>query len=251
MTPAHQILSRPVSAAWTLHRPKDADCINEGTVMFAGGIVNTVADFLVTIVPIPLIIRLRMPRSERIGVTLLLSLGFFITIAGIIRTYFIWLTSVKQDVSWYSYGLFVAATVEVDVGIVSSTSCRHNALLYIESLTTPTSSAPALLHFAHSWLPPSVSSTTPSALIHTPTPNLTPVMATAQIACVSPQLIPAPSSQCPQPRQNNISSHPPTLSTLSALAAPHPHRKQPTLSPLYPHSTRMAGPKPKSSTSSP
>lgn len=91
--------------------------------MFAGGIVNTVADFVVTVVPIPLIMRLRMPKPERIGVIVLLSLGFFITLAGIIRTYYIWLALVHtKDASWYSYPLFVAATVEVDVGIVSWTS---------------------------------------------------------------------------------------------------------------------------------
>ena len=88
--------------------------------MFAGGIVNTVADAMVTIVPIPLILRLRMDRKDQIGVLVLLSLGVFVTLAGIVRTYYIWLALVhSQDSSWFSYPLFVAATVEVDVGIVS------------------------------------------------------------------------------------------------------------------------------------
>jgi hypothetical protein len=113
--------SRPFHAAWTLTKSPGAHCINEGTVMLAGGIVNVVADALVTIIPIPLILRLKMPKHDQVGVLVLLSLGFFVTIAGIVRTYYIWLALVhSKDSSWYSHPLFIAAAVEVDVGIVSS-----------------------------------------------------------------------------------------------------------------------------------
>lgn len=98
--------------------------------MFAGGIVNTVADAMVTMAPIPLILRLRMDKKDQIGVLVLLSLGVFVTLAGIVRTYYIWLALVhSQDSSWFSYPLFVAATVEVDVGIVNCSSCSSCCII--------------------------------------------------------------------------------------------------------------------------
>lgn len=111
----------PVSAAFDVTKKASAVCINEGVLFYVGGIINTIADALVTVLPIPLIMRLKMPKHERIGVVVLLSLGFFVTIAGIVRTYYIWLAQVHtQDETWWSYPLFVAASVEVDVGIVSN-----------------------------------------------------------------------------------------------------------------------------------
>jgi hypothetical protein len=53
--------------------------------MLANGIVNTVADALVTGLPIPLIVRLNMPLGQKLGVTFLLGLGFVVTAAGIVR----------------------------------------------------------------------------------------------------------------------------------------------------------------------
>jgi len=106
---------------------KGAVCINEGLLFYIGGIINTIADALITVLPIPLIMRLQMPKHEQIGVIVLLSLGFFVTLAGVIRTYYIWLAQVHtQDETWWSYPLFVAATVEVDIGIVSVVHNRHH-----------------------------------------------------------------------------------------------------------------------------
>lgn len=148
---------RPFHAAWTLAKTPGAHCINEGTVMLAGGIVNVVADALVTVIPIPLILRLKMPKHDQIGVLVLLSLGFFVTIAGIVRTYYIWLALVHtKDSSWYSHPLFIAAAVEVDVGIVSQ------ATLFPSSILTQASSALAYQHYALSSHPTSNSSAIPS-----------------------------------------------------------------------------------------
>jgi hypothetical protein len=70
--------------------------------------------------PIPLIMRLKMPLKHRIEVCFLLGLGFVVTIAGIVRTYFIWKSLIDSwDTTWYSYPLWIAAAVEIDVAVVS------------------------------------------------------------------------------------------------------------------------------------
>jgi hypothetical protein len=74
---------RPISAYWTF--PPKGKCIDEGQVTLAAGIVNCVADLLVTLLPIPMILKLRMPLKQRLGVCVLLGLGIIVTAAGVVR----------------------------------------------------------------------------------------------------------------------------------------------------------------------
>lgn len=82
--------------------------------------------------------RLQMPLKHRIGVCLLLGLGFIVTIAGVIRTCkqawparlssddvliapldFIWKSLLDSwDVTWYSYPLWICAAIEIDLAVV-------------------------------------------------------------------------------------------------------------------------------------
>jgi hypothetical protein len=51
----------------------------------------------------------------------LFSLGFFVTIAGAVRTYYIYKSLVLEyDNTWYAYPLWIAAAIEIDLGVVSS-----------------------------------------------------------------------------------------------------------------------------------
>ncbi|KAF2876943.1 hypothetical protein BDV95DRAFT_601355 [Massariosphaeria phaeospora] len=112
-------LCTPVENYWTFGAPADS-CLDEGTATLAAGVINCIADFLCTILPIPLVSGLHMPRRQRIAVIVLFSLGFVVTIAGIIRTWFIYKSLVAEyDQTWYAYPLWIAAAVEIDLGVVS------------------------------------------------------------------------------------------------------------------------------------
>lgn len=107
----------PVSAYWTIG--STGHCLDEGAVTLAAGIINCTADLLVTVLPIPTVMRLKLPLRQRIGVVILLSLGFIVTIAGIVRTYYIWRALIDTyDESWYTYPLWIAAAVEIDLGLL-------------------------------------------------------------------------------------------------------------------------------------
>lgn len=73
----------PVAAYWIF--PATGKCLNEGKLTLACGIINCVLDLGITTLPIPMIMMLKMRRRQRIGVVILLSLGFVVTIAGIVR----------------------------------------------------------------------------------------------------------------------------------------------------------------------
>lgn len=85
------------------------------------GVMSCVADLLCTILPIPIIMRLHMPLRDRIGVVVLLSAGIIVTIAGILRTVFIWQSLIgTYDESWHTYPLWICAAVEIDLAVVCS-----------------------------------------------------------------------------------------------------------------------------------
>jgi hypothetical protein len=76
----------PVHAYWDY--PPHGHCLDDGKVTLAAGIINCFADLLTTALPIPMVLHLHMPMSQRIGVMVLLSLGFIVTIAGVVRWVF-------------------------------------------------------------------------------------------------------------------------------------------------------------------
>lgn len=98
---------------------KNAKCLDEGPVTLVAGVLNCISDLTVTILPIPIIMGLNMPFKQRLGVTALLSLGLIVTVAGVVRTYYIWRTLMDTfDETWDSMPLYICATVEIDLSIL-------------------------------------------------------------------------------------------------------------------------------------
>jgi hypothetical protein len=108
-------------------------------VTLVAGVISCVLDLLTTSLPIPMIMRLQMHPWQRAGAFVLLSLGFIVTVAGIIRygkhsnadsaplliswlsTYYIWKSLVlSYDETWFAYPLWIAAAVEVDLAIITA-----------------------------------------------------------------------------------------------------------------------------------
>ncbi|KAH0022457.1 hypothetical protein KCU78_g5758, partial [Aureobasidium melanogenum] len=112
-------LCTPVEAYWVFPMMKNARCLDEGPVTLTAGVLNCISDLTITLLPIPIIMGLNMPFRQRLGVASLLSLGLVVTIAGFVRTYFIWRTLMgTYDETWDSMPLYICATVEIDLAIL-------------------------------------------------------------------------------------------------------------------------------------
>jgi len=97
--------------------------MNEGAATLWVGVVSCLADFLCTILPIPVVLRLRMPLRQRIGVCVLLSAGIVVTVAGVVRTWFIYKSLIATyDETWFTYPLWICAALEIDIAVVSHES---------------------------------------------------------------------------------------------------------------------------------
>ncbi|KAH6620442.1 hypothetical protein C7974DRAFT_316803 [Boeremia exigua] len=115
-------LCTPVSDYWLVGSPADS-CMDEGIVTLVCGIINCVADLATTVTPIPLILGLHMPRRQRYAVACLFAMGIVVTVAGIVRTWFIYKSLVTTyDNTWYAYPLWIAAAVEIDLGVICASA---------------------------------------------------------------------------------------------------------------------------------
>jgi len=108
---------RPASAYWTLSFAPQK-CINERLHLLIGGIINTLTDFLVFFLPLPIVSQLKMHRRQRTLLCLLFGAGFVVCLAGTVRIYYTWKTTSTFDKTWLSFGLFITTVIELDLGIV-------------------------------------------------------------------------------------------------------------------------------------
>lgn len=130
-------MTRPIKAYWVLPPIKGSRCVDEGTSNLPISIVNTVCDLIVTVTPIPIVMKLQMPIRQRIGVVILLSLGLVVTIAGVMRNVYIYKSLIgTYDETWYAYPLWISTLVELDLAVVCTLnlwphSSNFHSVVYI------------------------------------------------------------------------------------------------------------------------
>ncbi|OAL06061.1 hypothetical protein IQ06DRAFT_75060 [Phaeosphaeriaceae sp. SRC1lsM3a] len=121
----------PVKAYWEI-RIETGNCMDEGVATLVCGIINCVADFATTVTPLPLVWGLRMPVRQRLAVGILFGLGLIVTGAGIARTWYIYRSLFDEyDQTWYAYPLWIAAAVEIDLGVICASAPVLRPLLAI------------------------------------------------------------------------------------------------------------------------
>jgi hypothetical protein len=95
--------------------------LNDGAIVFAASVINIFTDFLVTVLPMPLIWNLKLPTRQRIAVISIFSLGIVVNIAGSVRTVYVYKSMVASyDTTWLGWPVLLAASVEINIGLVCS-----------------------------------------------------------------------------------------------------------------------------------
>jgi hypothetical protein len=74
---------------------------------------------MIYVLPMPTLIRLKLPTAQRIGLMILFGVGGIIVVAGSFRAY--WVHEVlyeTYDVTWEGFNLWVWTAVETNVGVI-------------------------------------------------------------------------------------------------------------------------------------
>jgi len=109
---------RPISDYWTISKDPQPNCISQTSHLLAAGIINILTDFAVVILPIRMVLTLRLPRRDLIMVAILFGLGFISCLAGIARTYYLYITTTTHDQVWAAYPVWVTSAIELYLGVI-------------------------------------------------------------------------------------------------------------------------------------
>ncbi|TLS28994.1 hypothetical protein PpBr36_00347 [Pyricularia pennisetigena] len=108
----------PLDLFWTpSFTPQN--CINQADHLLAAGIINTVTDFIIVLLPIKTILGLNLPRRQLVGIQVLLGGGVLATIVGAVRVYFTWEShhATDGDITWRSHLVIALSALELYIGI--------------------------------------------------------------------------------------------------------------------------------------
>ncbi|KAF3912468.1 hypothetical protein ABW20_dc0104410 [Dactylellina cionopaga] len=106
----------PVEAFWT--GDPTAKCIPREALWFANAGVNIFTDFSIAILPLPVIVKLNMPKRQKIPLMLIFALGFFICIVSILRLRFLIILSKSMDPTWDQPATAYWSAIEMNISIV-------------------------------------------------------------------------------------------------------------------------------------
>ncbi|KAJ4264298.1 hypothetical protein NW762_005494 [Fusarium torreyae] len=111
---------RPASFFWEQFTNPEAKgtCMNTSLFYFVNGICAMLIDITILCVPIPTILKLQMPNSQKVAVGGILLLGAFVCVASIVRIVYMDKLVKAQDFTWAMAQVFIWSCCEPLVGIV-------------------------------------------------------------------------------------------------------------------------------------
>ncbi|KAK8115996.1 hypothetical protein PG984_012498 [Apiospora sp. TS-2023a] len=109
----------PINAAYDI-TVTEKKCINVNAFYLANAAVNIFTDLLTYTLPIRLVLRLQVPRRQKIGLAVILCLGLFACISSIVRITFVPRMLVDSDATWVISPAMYWSVIEINVGILAA-----------------------------------------------------------------------------------------------------------------------------------
>ncbi|CAJ2501976.1 Uu.00g048290.m01.CDS01 [Anthostomella pinea] len=108
----------PVEVSWQMNTIGDNRCINKPLFLFITSIINIVLDILVYLLPVPLILKLRLPRSQRVALLVPFTIGGVVCVASAMRLVVIHELPNARDESVTGINLSIWSNVEANLAII-------------------------------------------------------------------------------------------------------------------------------------
>ncbi|KAH6706333.1 hypothetical protein BKA61DRAFT_558837 [Leptodontidium sp. MPI-SDFR-AT-0119] len=107
----------PIAKSWDLSITSGS-CINRPIFYFANAGLNIGTDFVMLLLPIPMLWNLHMPMRQKAGLIGVFMAGSFVCIVSIIRLKYLFPLLKNPDITWAVVPALVWCTIEIDVGII-------------------------------------------------------------------------------------------------------------------------------------
>ncbi|KAI9649568.1 hypothetical protein NHQ30_002148 [Ciborinia camelliae] len=109
----------PISKFWNV-LDTTGHCLDMSHVFIATGTANTISDFLIILLPQPIIWKLQMSFKEHVGVSAIFSTGLLACIASMVRLFISLKLLKSDDVAWWNSIMCIPSYVELGAGIFTS-----------------------------------------------------------------------------------------------------------------------------------
>ncbi|KAF8474051.1 hypothetical protein BDZ91DRAFT_691215 [Kalaharituber pfeilii] len=105
----------PIAYAWDLSL--NGSCLHRNAFYYAHSVLNILSDFAVYFMAIPIVHSVQLPRRQKTGLYVVLGLGAFVCVAGIVRMYYLHSVTHSVDSTWDLIDPYNWSTIEADVGV--------------------------------------------------------------------------------------------------------------------------------------
>ena len=98
-------------------------CVDEHLALPASAATSVFGDFYATLLPCILILKLDLPRRQKMALYSLFVLGFLVVAAGIVRTFYIdYVINRTYDVTWHVWQYWIWTLVELNISISAASA---------------------------------------------------------------------------------------------------------------------------------
>ncbi|KAE9382122.1 hypothetical protein N431DRAFT_317320, partial [Stipitochalara longipes BDJ] len=107
---------RPIALVYD--KSLEGTCLDIHAVVFAGSVLSMIEDIATISLPIPSILKLRLPLKKKLQVVLMMSVGLIAVIASMVRMKFAVNFYYSIDINWDDYGIAILSTIELALSII-------------------------------------------------------------------------------------------------------------------------------------
>ncbi|KAF1977385.1 hypothetical protein BU23DRAFT_577939 [Bimuria novae-zelandiae CBS 107.79] len=132
---------RPIQAFWTLKHP--FKCLNQYAVWFFNGGMNILTDLTISVLPMPVIRKLNLPRRQKQALVGIFAVGGFVCLVSILRLQSLVAISNSSDPTYDNPPAATWSSVETNIGIIcSSLPCLRPLITrYLPGVLTASSTS--------------------------------------------------------------------------------------------------------------
>ncbi|KAF2398132.1 hypothetical protein EJ06DRAFT_523486 [Trichodelitschia bisporula] len=123
---------RPVKSYWDATVTAEY-CVDPPAFNLTTGSLNSFTDLLSYLWPIQFLLRVQIPLRQRLGICLLFALGCSVTVAGLVRLYYVHKTLAGWEYFYDGAAIWASSSIEANFGIVFA--CLHAIKPLMKGLT--------------------------------------------------------------------------------------------------------------------
>ncbi|CAM1503371.1 Fc.00g081470.m01.CDS01 [Cosmosporella sp. VM-42] len=109
---------RPIRAAWDPYAFATGKCVDLAVLYIAIAVANIVSDVVLFVIPIPMIVRLKMPVAQKVGAAIMFGVGSVTVATSIVRMVYLPSLLGATDIPWMAAPANVWSFVEVNLFII-------------------------------------------------------------------------------------------------------------------------------------